>query len=102
MDMVPRLLSSKPHVGFLAGLLLYLVLLPLTHLYTPSPTAMLIGGNYTNVTSDLGACIAAGGTVAALRHARKSHRIMADLYRHTTGRDHPHAPPPASKPAVNS
>lgn len=66
---VPRALSSKPHIMFLAVLGVYLVVLPLVHVHVSS-FAELVGGNYTNVTSDLGACIAAGGTL----HLVKSHR----------------------------
>jgi hypothetical protein len=106
LGMVPRALASHTHIIFLGGLLVYLVLLPLAHLYTPSSQAMLIGGNWTNVTGDLGACIAAGGTVTlarqgqqrrraareALQVAQATHRIMADLYKHSTGTEHQNAP----------
>lgn len=112
MNTVPRALSSKTHIIFLGGLLFYLVLLPLLHIYTPSAQAMLVGGNWTNVTSDLGACIAAGGTLTIIRQNNKrrnaadaaartalqvaeaTHRIMADLYHHTTGHEHQNAPRP--------
>ncbi|MHB8671757.1 MAG: hypothetical protein ACYDAD_14555 [Acidimicrobiales bacterium] len=69
LGFVPRALSSKPHIIFLAALGVYLVLLPLLQVHV-SAFSELVGGNYTNVTSDLGACIAAGGTV----HLVKSHR----------------------------
>jgi predicted phage tail protein len=105
MNLVPRALASKAHIIFLGGLLVYLVLLPLTRVYTPSSSAMLVGGNWCNVTSDIGACIAAGGTVALLSHSRKrnrlaeaTHRITADLYRFHTGQAHPDAPQPAGGP----
>jgi len=94
---VPRFLSSHVHVIWLIGLGVYLIVLPLAGVKV-SASAELIGGNYTNVTSDIGACIAAGGTLTALKHARKSHRIMADLYRRHTGQDHPDAPPGGSPP----
>jgi hypothetical protein len=42
---------------------------------------MLIGGNYTNVTSDLGACIAAGGTLHVIRQNRKRHRMEEERLR---------------------
>lgn len=96
---VPRALASHVHVLWLIALGIYLIVLPLLHVYTPSPSAMLIGGNYTNVTSDIGACIAAGGTLTLLSHSRKrnraadaTHRIMADLYRETAGKVHPDEP----------
>ena len=95
---VPRILASHVHITFLLGLLAYLVLLPLSRVYTPSATAMLIGGNWTNVTGDIGACIAAGGTLTLLAHSRRrsrlaeaSHKILADLYCHHTGAEHPDA-----------
>ncbi|KJE77051.1 hypothetical protein [Ferrimicrobium acidiphilum] len=66
---VPRILSSKPHIILLTVLGVYLVALPLLSVHV-SAFAELVGGNYTNVTSDLGACIAAGGTI----HLIKSHR----------------------------
>ena len=38
----------------------------------------LIGGNYTNVTSDIGACIAAGGTLHLVNQGRKRQRADAE------------------------
>jgi hypothetical protein len=97
---IPRALSSHAHVLALGALGLYLVILPLLSVNV-SAKAELIGGNYCNVTSDIGACIAAGGTVTLLRHSRKrnrlaeaTHRITADLYRFHTGQAHPDAPQP--------
>ena len=54
MQWVPRTLASKPHVVFLIGLGIYLVVLPLFGIMV-SAKAELIGGNYTNVTGDVGA-----------------------------------------------
>ena len=71
---VPRVLSSKAHVIFLIGLGIYLVVLPLLGLAV-SAKAELIGGNYTNVTSDVGACIAAGGTLHLIHQGRRRHRL---------------------------
>jgi hypothetical protein len=70
MQVFSRAISSKPHVIFLAGLGIYLVVLPLFGLAV-SAKAELIGGNYTNVTSDIGACIAAGGTLPIIRQGRR-------------------------------
>lgn len=96
---VPRVLASHLHVIWLIGLGVYLIVLPLAGVAV-SARAELIGGNYTNVTSDIGACIAAGGTLTLLKHSRRrnriaeaSHKIVADLYRQHTGRRHPDAPP---------
>lgn len=95
---VPRALASHSHILALGALGIYLILLPLLHVNVSSG-AELIGGNYCNVTSDIGACIAAGGTLTLLGHSRKrnkvadaTHRIMADLYRETAGKAHPDAP----------
>jgi hypothetical protein len=102
---VPRVLASHAHVIWLMALGFYLIVLPLLGVDV-SAKSELIGGNYTNVTSDIGACIAAGGTLTLVKHQRKQTRaaelravmaektnaIVADLYRHHTGEDHPLAP----------
>ena len=74
LQWVPRILSSKPHVIVLMGLGIYLIVLPIAGV-TVSASAELIGGNYTNVTSDIGACIAAGGTLHLVNQSRKRRRI---------------------------
>lgn len=79
LNAVPRLLASKVHVVFLFGLGVFLVVLPLVGVHVSS-NAELIGGNYTNVTSDLGACIAAGGTVHLVRRHRVHQRQLAELH----------------------
>lgn len=73
LAVVPRALSSHAHIIFLFGLGVFLVLLPLFGVNV-SAKAELIGGNYTNVTSDLGACIAAGLTVHLVRRDRRRAR----------------------------
>jgi hypothetical protein len=75
---VPRALSSHLHILFLGGLGVYLVALPLFGLHVSSQ-AELIGGNYTNVTSDLGACIAAGLTVHLVRRDRRRGEQLREL-----------------------
>jgi hypothetical protein len=70
LAVVPRALSSHAHIIFLGALGVYLVLLPLLGVNV-SAKAELIGGNYTNVTSDLGACIAAGLTVHLVKRERR-------------------------------
>lgn len=77
---VPRLLSSKPHVIVLIGLGVYLVVLPLAGVNV-SAKSELIGGNYTNVTSDIGACIAAGGTLHLISQSRKRNKAEAERLR---------------------
>ncbi len=71
---VPRVLSSKVHIFFLLGLGIYLVVLPFLGIVV-SAKAELIGGNYTNVTSDIGACIAAGGTLHLIHQSRRRRRL---------------------------
>ena len=74
LQFVPRALSSKTHVLLLMLLGIYLVLLPIVGVAV-SAKAELIGGNYTNVTSDVGACIAAGGTLHLIRQGRRRGRL---------------------------
>jgi hypothetical protein len=74
LQWVPRILSSKPHVVALMGLGIYLIVLPLLGVKVSANTE-LIGGNYTNVTSDIGACIAAGGTLTLVGQSRRRRRI---------------------------
>lgn len=92
---VPRVLASHAHVIWLLILGVYLIVLPLCGVNVPAKYE-LIGGNYTNVTSDIGACIAAGGTLTVLSQNRRrgkiaeaTHAMMADLYRSHTGTSHP-------------
>ncbi|MCW2930016.1 MAG: hypothetical protein JWM19_978 [Actinomycetia bacterium] len=92
---VPRVLASHAHVVWLLVLGVYLIVLPLCGVSVPAKYE-LIGGNYTNVTSDIGACIAAGGTLTVLSQSRRrgkvteaTHKIVADLYRSHAGDPHP-------------
>ena len=80
LSWVPRVLSSKPHVIVLIGLGVYLIVLPLVGVNV-SAKSELIGGNYTNVTSDIGACIAAGGTLHLISQNRKRSRAEAERLR---------------------
>ncbi len=77
LQWVPRILSSKPHILWLVLLGLYLIVLPLAGVAV-SAKAELIGGNYTNVTSDIGACIAAGGTLHLVNQGRKRQKLDAE------------------------
>jgi len=79
LGLVPRALSSHAHILFLGALGVFLVLLPLLGVNV-SARAELIGGNYTNVTSDLGACIAAGLTVHLVKRDRARAREMHDHF----------------------
>jgi hypothetical protein len=80
LQWIPRVLASKPHVLVLVGLGIYLIVLPLLGV-TVSANAELIGGNYTNVTSDIGACIAAGGTLHLVAQSRKRRKIEEERLR---------------------
>ncbi|WP_280725127.1 hypothetical protein [Kitasatospora sp. MAA4] len=78
LDAVPRLLAHRIHILFLGVLGLWLIAVPLlpgTGAIRPSATAELIGGNWTNVSSAIGACIAAGAGLAAHHEARRHRRI---------------------------
>jgi hypothetical protein len=78
LGVVPRALSSHVHILFLGALGVFLVLLPLFGVHV-SARAELIGGNYTNVTSDLGACIVAGLTVHLVRRDRRRAEQLDDV-----------------------
>ena len=84
LQWIPRILSSKPHVVLLVLLGLYLVVLPLFGIVV-SQKSELIGGNYANVTSDIGACIAAGGTLHLISQGRR--RLRAEEERTRILRD---------------
>ena len=74
---VPWILSSRPHIIWLIALGISLVVLPLVR-FAVSAEAELIGGNYTNVTSDIGACVAAGGTLHLVNQGRKGQKADAE------------------------
>jgi hypothetical protein len=79
LALVPRALSSHAHIIFLGVLGIFLVLLPLIGVNV-SAKDELIGGNYTNVTSDLGACIAAGLTVHLVKRDRARTKEMHEFF----------------------
>lgn len=85
LALVPRGLSSHAHIIFLGALGIYLVILPLFGVNV-SAKSELIGGNYTNVTSDLGACIAAGLTVHLVKRERRRSRELEELFDKLHGR----------------
>jgi hypothetical protein len=77
---VPRALASRGHILFLIALGAWLIVVPLvpgTEAIRPSEFAELIGGNWTNVSSALGACIAAGASLQAHSEAKR-HRHLAE------------------------
>lgn len=63
LRLVPPALSSTPHIIGLIALGCWLIVLPLIGIAHPSAYQQLIGGNYANMSSALGACIAAGTTL---------------------------------------
>lgn len=66
--LILRWIDSTTHILGLAGLGVVLVLLPIVGVHISS-FFELIGGNYTNVISAIGACIAASaGTRSAVQH----------------------------------
>jgi predicted phage tail protein len=79
LQYVPRALSSHFHIVFLIGLGVYLIVLPILGVKVSS-FAELVGGNYTNITSDLGACIAAGGTLHLVSRNRKDRSQNRDEF----------------------
>jgi len=97
---VPGLLASKPAIIFLLVLLVYLFGFGVIGLFIPalepSATLQLVLGNWTNVTSALGASIAAGGTVHVLREQARSnarqHHFREQVRAHL-GLPHPDDPP---------
>jgi hypothetical protein len=77
---LPSLLSSKPVIIFGIFLFCYLFLYAgiaslLGHAGAVTANTQLILGNYTNVSSSVGAGIAAGAGVAILKRQRRAHRI---------------------------
>jgi hypothetical protein len=77
---LPYLLSSRAIILF--GILLFFYLFVFAGLATlfghpdaVSTNTQLIFGNYTNVTSSVGAGIAAGASLTLLTHQRRAHRV---------------------------
>jgi hypothetical protein len=77
---LPYLLSSRPVIVF--GILLFFYLFVfagittiLGHPGAVSTNSQLIFGNYTNVTSSVGAGIAAGASLTLLKHQRHAHHV---------------------------
>jgi hypothetical protein len=80
LQLIPRVLSSHAHILGLMALGVFLVLLPVVGVHVDAQWE-LVGGNYTNVTSDIGACIAAGGTLHLVRQAHRRARIEDERLR---------------------
>lgn len=77
LALIPRMLSSTISIFIFIFLFVYLILFGLIGLFTtsiaPSSETQLILGNYTNVTSALGAAIAAGASTAVHASVKKLH-----------------------------
>lgn len=80
LSYVPRILASKVHIGWLFFLLLWIVFAAAIFPGIASARVELILGNYTNVTSDIGACIAAGGTVHLVHKSRQRDEHIRTLH----------------------
>lgn len=101
LDAIPRLLASTVAITFLVLLFFYLVVLGAIGLFIPdlepSVAAQLVLGNYTNVTSAIGASLAASIGTVSLREVRK-HRAHASIF-HAQVRDHLGLPHPEDEAA---
>jgi hypothetical protein len=92
LEWIPRTLASIASRYLFVALFIYLVVLPIAGIYTPSSNAMLEGGNYTNVTGALGACIASAVGLAIHRDIKRRHleqRVHEALVRDKLGIPHP-------------
>ncbi|GAC1374650.1 MAG: hypothetical protein NVSMB4_02300 [Acidimicrobiales bacterium] len=86
MALIPRALSSGLHLAFLVFLLGYIVIYAGAETFlfgnaeaVPVNT-QLIAGNWTNVTSALGASIAAGMSVVGHQQRKNLRQQLADLH----------------------
>jgi hypothetical protein len=78
---LPNLLSSKPVIMFGILLFFYLFIFAgiaslLGHSGLVSANTQLILGNYTNVSSSVGAGIAAGASLTLVKRQRRAHKVM--------------------------
>ena len=88
---IPAVLASRAHQLLLLALGAWLIGVPLALPFIgwaqPSARAELIGGNWTNVSSALGACIAAGAGIRSL-HEHRRHRLAEEARRETAEATH--------------
>ncbi len=89
LDAVPRLLASKVHIGWLLVLFVWLIPIGIFFPTLAPDHIQLILGNYTNVTSDMGACIAAGAGLA-VRHQMRQHKQLIERVHQLTQELHTH------------
>jgi len=80
---IPGVLASNVSIFIFIFLFVYLVIFGVLGLFVdwlaPSEGAQLVLGNYTNVTSALGAAIAAGASTQRLSETRKLHHSHEEL-----------------------
>jgi len=83
LQAIPRILASTVSIFIFIFLFVYLVLFGFVGLFidwlAPTEGMQLILGNYTNVTSALGAAIAAGASTQHLTQVRKLRHSHAEL-----------------------
>ena len=83
LQAIPRILASTVSIFIFIFLFIYLVLFGIVGLFidwlAPTANMQLILGNYTNVTSALGAAIAAGASTQHLTQVRKLNRKHEEL-----------------------
>lgn len=83
LQAIPGILASNVSIFVFIFLFIYLVVFGLIGLFVeglaPSANMQLVLGNYTNVTSALGAAIAAGASTHNLSQMRKLHGKHEEL-----------------------
>jgi len=83
LQAIPGILASNISIFIFIFLFIYLVIFGLIGLFVsqlaPTAEAQLVLGNYTNVTSALGAAIAAGASTQHLSQVRKLHHKHEEL-----------------------
>lgn len=82
-DWIPKVLSSPAAIFIFLFLFVYLVIFGIIGFFVkplaPSNDMQLILGNYTNVTSALGAAIAAGASTAHVAQMKELHKKHDEL-----------------------
>jgi len=83
LQAIPGILSSNVSIFIFIFLFIYLVVFGLVGLFVkglaPSADMQLVLGNYTNVTSALGAAIAAGASTHSVNQMRRLHNRHEEL-----------------------
>ena len=83
LQAIPGILASNVSIFIFIFLFIYLVIFGVIGIFVdwlaPTDNMQLILGNYTNVTSALGAAIAAGASTQHLTQVRKLHHKHEEL-----------------------